>query len=896
MSDERSMENGARGQVFSHALCYAPLVPFVLAAMEAVLLALIVLTPWAYGAVHPHFEFLLDAGIALLMALWAARMLLERQVTWKTSTVAICLASLFLLGIWQQTPLSRSTLAWLSPGTVRCYDELLPSQPETLPNDMANSDIGSRPGSTLSLYPGATQRESLRLLAVLLVFVVVYNNLASKETLIRLSWVALLNGSLLSLFALFQLFSAPPYTVYWIYSAQTTPFGPFICHNHFPDYVNMCIGLGVGLLVSGKSRDLSSTSLGEDASPLQLLRSPRALWICSALGLMLTAVAFSRSRGGLLALVVAAVICGLLGRWRLGRSFRLGPGLVVASVVVGLCAWFGIDLVKNRLATLGTGEALESRVPLWLRSLPIVRDFPVWGTGYGTFDYIEPMYRPDVASPEGLLVFRYYHAHNDYLEILIEGGAIGLGLVVIALIAVYRRGFRALSENRGSRRTGLALGALFAFTALALHSFGDFGAHTPAITLLGTVVAAQLCALGPSARRRARSLHKDVEHSFASVSVSTSYENDFEGDSYRFRFGGVAPLLGAIVALSLGVLICADTWKAHRIDRLRSAALLTSDAEADQLRTRIACLNEAVSLGPENAELYSELGIAHGRLAELLMVGDPLDRRMRGEPPDPPVLRERASAVHEYLRARDDCPLLFSAQLGVAGFARGLKQGDAAESYVHRAKLLCPGQVEAWYKCGWCELGLLRFEDAWASWRHCLELSDYYLPRILSNVSRFPISAELMMKKILPDDPDILLQSALQLYPDFGSLQRRRPFLEKALHLVEAKEDGGEPKDLLVRARIYKALEKTEQAIHFYKEFLNRDGSQVTVRYELAGYLRELHKLEEAQRELTVIVAQDRKNNQAKEMLDAVSKEMLQAKDVERKQKQDDWWRAHRRP
>ena len=36
--------------------------------------------PWVYGAVHPGFEFLLFAGVGLILALWAARMLVEGQV------------------------------------------------------------------------------------------------------------------------------------------------------------------------------------------------------------------------------------------------------------------------------------------------------------------------------------------------------------------------------------------------------------------------------------------------------------------------------------------------------------------------------------------------------------------------------------------------------------------------------------------------------------------------------------------------------------------------------------------------------------------------------------------------------------------------------------------------
>lgn len=831
--------------------------------MEAVLLALICLSPWAYGAVHPGFEFLLDAGIAVLLALWAARMLLEGLITWKNSAVAICLAWLFLLGIWQSTPLPRHVLDWLAPTTVRCYDQLLPQQPETLPNDAARCDASIDPGSTLSLYPGATQREATRLLAVLLVFVIVYNNLTSQGALIRLSWLVLLNGAVLSLFALFQFFAAPRNTVYWIFSTQRTPFGPFICHNHFPDYVNMCIGLGIGLLASQR-RDHSSTSREEDVSLVQMLRNPRVLWICSALGLMLTAVAFSGSRGGLLALVGAAVICGVLGRLRLGSSFRLGPSLVVAAVVLALSAWFGTDLIKDRLATLESGEAFESRLPLWLRSLPIVPNFPIWGTGYGTFGYIEPMYRPDAPSTVELEPIRFDHAHNDYLELLVEGGVVGLGLVVLALVAVFRRGYRALTLNRGSPRAGLALGAWFAFTALALHSFGEFGSHIPAIALLATIVCAHLYALGQPIPHQAPSVNRD--------------------ESLRLRLGGIAPLFGAIAAFGFGLIICADSWKAYRIDRLRDAAFRAGNVEADQFRTRIACLTEVVSLGPLDAQLHYELGLAHEQLAARLRGNSSPDRRA--------ALEQRMLALQEYLHARDACPLLSGPQAGIASYASLLKRGEGAEDYMRRAKLLSPGQVDMWYVCGLRELMLNRPQDAWATWRHCLELSDQYLAQILGQTSY--LKTNQLVEKVLPDKPDVLLAAVLRLYPDFGSVQRRRPFLEKALRLLESKEEGTEPQDSLVKARIYKALDQRDQAILSYRAFLNRDASQMRVRYEFASYLHEVGKLEDSQHELMVILAQESKSGAARSLLDTVVHDMLQEKTLQRRRQRDDWWSRHR--
>src|SRR4029077_4029149 len=101
--------------------------------------------PWAFGAVATDHEFLLDAGIAVLMILWGARMLLDGQLSWRKCPVAVCLSAWVLLGLWQVTPLPRGMLSRISPVSARMYDRLLPAQPEVLP--VGEPEGGSTPSA-----------------------------------------------------------------------------------------------------------------------------------------------------------------------------------------------------------------------------------------------------------------------------------------------------------------------------------------------------------------------------------------------------------------------------------------------------------------------------------------------------------------------------------------------------------------------------------------------------------------------------------------------------------------------------------------------------------------------------------------------------------------------------
>ena len=519
-------------------------------SMEAVVLAMVCLSPWAFGAVEPEHEFLLDVGVAVLMILWGARMLLEGQLSWRKCPVAVCLAAWVLLGVWQLTPLPRGLLSRISPVTTRMYDRLLPAQPEVLPFGEPRGVSMPPAGSTLSFHPGATRRDLGRYLAILLLFAVVRNNIASAASLRRLGIAAFVNGSLLALFGMVQAFSADPQTIYWSYPAPGGGvFGPFINRNHFAFQMNVCVGLGAGLLLSryagrGRMPGAGGPSLPDARDSLDRWLDPVALGMIFALALMISSMVHSLSRGGFLALLGGSIL-GLLirlPRWRWSAQGRV----VVLTLVtaVGLVSWFGYERVVTRLGTIQ--DELTSRggrLAIWSRALPLVRDFPLWGSGYGTYQFVDVLHRGD-AFDAGMI---FYHAHNDYLEALVEGGLVLFIPVMVAVVLVFRLGLRAVRRHEDRPVGGLVLGALVGFTTVAIHSFSDFGMHIPANAAIVTVLCAQLCAAG---RQRG----------WAGPETTADREFD-DSDRYVPRLRGLAPVLGAVSVAALGLALAGDGWR-----------------------------------------------------------------------------------------------------------------------------------------------------------------------------------------------------------------------------------------------------------------------------------------------------------------------------------------------
>ncbi len=802
-------------------------------------------------------------------------MLLERRLTWKKCPVALCLAGLFLLGIVQLAPLPPTVLGWLSPSRGRMREEFVPAHAETLPEDASKGVLPEPAGATISLYPGGTRRELIRLLAVLVLFAVVRNNIASVAALRRLSIAALVNGTLLALFALVQFFSSPARTLYWTFPSQGAVFGPFINRNHFPFYLNLCVGLGIGLLLSILPRG-DQTGRGERFPLAAMLQDSRCLWIATGLAVMVSSVVFSLSRGGFLALLGGGLV-GLLGRRAgAGRSFAVVSVLTV-FLAFGLLAWFGLPRVEARLATVWKEDALEEgRFPMWRNVLGGVKDFAITGTGYGTFRHVEPLSRRPGDDPN----LYYEHAHNDYLEALVEGGLPRLVLSLVAIAFVYRLGWRALRRYRGQPAADLALGAMFGLSTIFLHSAVEFGLHYPAIVFLTTVVCAQLAALGTG-----------------------PVGADDGGDELSLRLGGLGPVAGAAACVALGWLLIGAGWSATRADAFRLAALRAGAESGSEARERqIKALESAVDRDPEDGLLRVALADAYHlafkeRSSDRVKIAQAADAAQAVATFAPPgshavaaasawlaaqAARQEADraddeerarryltpALRQYLLARDACPLLAAPQVQLAALRDRLDGADPRRAYLERAARLRPSDAEIWYLTGAQQLLDGEPSEARQSWRRSLDCSEAFLGEIVRG-SR-ALGPDAVAAGTFPDKPDLLYRAAFELDPSPEGAAAREPFLTRALAILLDQGAGRQAKDFHLEALIRVALGQPAEALDAYRAALTRDPLQAGWRYEFARLLYRQGRLRDAEHELGVVVREQPGNVEARQLLKTV--------------------------
>ena len=211
-----------------------------------------------------------------------------------------------------------------------------------------------------------------------------------------------------------------------------------------------------------------------------------ALGIAAALAL---AIPVSQSRGGVLSLIAGLVALFVLWVRRgddgsVSRSRWATAAIGVVLMIIAAQAVLPPE-ANQRMATL-TSSTIDTsatfRLRLWRDTLRAAGAGPMAGQGLGAFQDALPRFK------QGAGELRVEHAENDYLELLVEGGAIA-GLALAAFLWQLFKGLAKPAPHRGVEH-GLRLGATAGGIALGVHSFMDFNLHIPASALLACFLLA----------------------------------------------------------------------------------------------------------------------------------------------------------------------------------------------------------------------------------------------------------------------------------------------------------------------------------------------------------------------------------------------------------------------
>jgi len=169
------------------------------------------------------------------------------------------------------------------------------------------------------------------------------------------------------------------------------------------------------------------------------------------------ALLYTFSRGGYLAAIVGVLILGILKDRKL--LILLGILLLTWQTVVPTAVRERIEMTKNSTGELDASA--QQRVELWKEAWQSIKESPVFGKGYATFQY-------------GLHAANLKDSHNLYAKVWAETGIVGLAMVFILLQQMASLGYRLFRRGNDPLYRGLGLGLLLATCcSIVANFFGD---------------------------------------------------------------------------------------------------------------------------------------------------------------------------------------------------------------------------------------------------------------------------------------------------------------------------------------------------------------------------------------------------------------------------------------
>ena len=380
----------------------------------------------AHGAVESWSIAIVKLLTAVLVLLWGLKIILEKRLVLTIPATTWPLVSFLLLGLAQSISFRSASLS---------------------------HDVEATRG-TVAIY-----------ITVLVMFLLSTNFFANRERLRVLVSFLTFFGFALSVFALLQYFTWNG-KFYWIrptLSGLGSPFGPFANHNHFAGYIELLIGLPISLIVANAIRREERIFYG---------------FLAAVIGVT---ILFSLSRGGMVSLFIELMFIGLLSSRTQAKTSIFWRGTViivlVAMIFIG-AVWIGADPVVERVTGNNQDSFSTSRTWVWKDALKVFQAYPISGAGVGAFQTVYPR-RSDYDGVYGFVA----QAHNDYLQVLADGGIIG-GVLALWFIGVVLRDVMRGMRSCDPLIAALALGSGAGIVGLLTHSLFDFNLQLPSNAML----------------------------------------------------------------------------------------------------------------------------------------------------------------------------------------------------------------------------------------------------------------------------------------------------------------------------------------------------------------------------------------------------------------------------
>ena len=284
----------------------------------------------------------------------------------------------------------------------------------------------------------------------------------------------LIVGSLQGLYGILEILLGSKFSLIFNLPIAEIATGSFVYKNHFANFIMLCLSAGTGLIIASLNNNQSMSSRDWFRAIVTSLLGNKAL-VRICLAIMVIALVMSRSRMGNTAFFTALTLVSIYAMFVDKKRSKGLSILVISMIIIDLIivsSWFGLDKVQDRLAA--TSLSKEARDEVVIDASVIIADYPIMGSGGGSFYSVFPSYKKAD-------VFAFYdHAHNDYLQTLVEYGFVSFSCLVVIVLLCFFAAAVVIKKRNNAMYKGAAFASLMAIIGMLIHMSVDFPLQAPA--------------------------------------------------------------------------------------------------------------------------------------------------------------------------------------------------------------------------------------------------------------------------------------------------------------------------------------------------------------------------------------------------------------------------------
>jgi O-antigen ligase len=322
------------------------------------------------------------------------------------------------------------------------------------------------PWQPLSLTPNATRLTAIALLPAAAGYLAAVSSRPSSRIIHMM--VVVLCAFIGLAIGLVQKFQGPDSSFYFygLQAGLSGITGTFGNRNFFASQLYVTIPIVAALAVAAQIK----------------FRLPNWLVVIFALlyvSILMVGLAGTGSRAGtaLSMLAVFLAVCLVFRPQNLDRSTH-SKGWAAFTIVAAMLLTSQVGMVS--ILRLAEGELIDLRGQIFESSWSIAMHFFPVGSGFGSFIPVYQMFE----TPSVVISSYINHAHNDWLELLMEGGA-PAAFAIVMFVMIYITAFsQVLRLQQNTTDRAIMRAAACVVLLLLIHATVDFGLRTPALLAL----------------------------------------------------------------------------------------------------------------------------------------------------------------------------------------------------------------------------------------------------------------------------------------------------------------------------------------------------------------------------------------------------------------------------